>query len=546
MRKTSFLVALAACLGLPAAARAQPAPPPPAPTTQPPTRPAPAISTAQQQRAPLVDVTTLQVMHDKGILTDAEYRSALDEIGASVGEERAATATTVVMGKWSATLYGFVEGDAIFDSTQSFSDLAGNTLVQRPIGAPLPAGPPVSQYGGSNPRLQFSVRNTRFGFRFRAPEFRHVRASATIEMDLLGYDPAPPATSEAAYFDNPTLRVRHAYLKVETPVVDVLVGQYWHIFGWQPYYFPNTVEYQGVPGELYDRVPQFRLSHRFPLGAASLEIGAAALRPPTRDGGVPDFAGGIRFAIDKWRGVQTAGATSTALAPASISVTGDYRDFRLPVFQSLPTQSIELATGAIAVGAFLPIVPATPKRRSNSLSISGEFVYGGGIADVFTGLTGGVTMPSFVNTTGIANAPNYVQTVDNGMVVFDNCPAGAGVPGATSCNDLHAILWMTAAGGIQYYFPGVNGRIWIAANYAHTESPNIQDFTGTTAPNNLISTYAQQASVRKSEDWIDGNVFFEPHPAVRIGLEYAAFIDHYVDGVTATNHRGQISAFFLF
>jgi hypothetical protein len=33
---------------------------------------------------------------------------------------------------------------------------------------------------------------------------------------------------------------------------------------------------------------------------------------------------------------------------------------------------------------------------------------------------------------------------------------------------------------------------------------------------------------------------------VRIGLEYACFIDHYVDGIQATNHRGQFSGFFLF
>jgi len=486
---------------------------------------------------PVLDFASLRLMREKGIITDAEYKAALEEVGGSVGE-RAEEGLNLVVGKWSAALYGFIEGDFIFDSTQSFNDTAGNAQVQRPIGSPLPAGQGVSQYAGSNARVQFSVRNTRFGLRLRAPEVSKVRASATLEMDFLGTDPAPSgggSSTDAAFFNNPTFRVRHAYLKVETPIVDFLIGQYWHMFGWQGAYFVPSVEIQGLPGQLYERTAQLRLSHRFHLGDTSLEIAGAALRPPSRDGGVPDFAGGVRFAFDKWRGVQTMGATATQLAPASIAITGDYRDFRVPVFEAFPTQTVELATGAIAVDAFIPIIPATPHHRGNSLSIYGEFAYGGGISDMYTGLTGGITFPTLVNTTTFNPAPAYPQNVDNGMVILDN-----------NAHNLHAIIWQTAIGGLQYYLPGVDGRIWIAGNYAHIESPNIDQFTQTVAPNPGISSYTQAASVRKSEDWFDANVFFDPLPSVRIGLEYACFIDHYVDGIQATNHRGQISGFFLF
>jgi hypothetical protein len=526
MKKTTSLTALAVCLALPAFAHAQTDPTQPQPLQTPPPPPPPPPPPAR----PIVDLVSLKIMHDKGIITDDEYRSARGDIAASVGEQHAEDGMNVVVGKWSAQLYGFLETDFILDSTQSFSEVAGNGQVIRPLGSAQPAGNQVSYYGGSNARVQFGVRNSRFGLRLRAPEFHQVRASGTLEMDFLGFD--QPST-EAAVFNNPTLRVRHAYLKIETPIVDVLIGQYWHIFGWQPMYFPNSVQIQGLPGELYGRTAQVRLSHKFEMGATTLEIGAAALRPPTRDGAIPDLAGGLRFAVEKWRGTQTAGATSTQLAPASIAVTGDYRTFNLPVFQQFPTQNVTLSTAAIAVDAFLPIVPARDHHRGNSLSISGEFVYGGGIADMYTGLTGGITQPSIVNTTALNPAPPYPGTVDNGMVVFDN-----------TNHDLHAIVWMTTIAGLQYYFPG--GKVWISGNYAHTESPNIQDFTQTTAPNPGASGYAQQATVRKSEDWADGNIFFDVHPAVRIGLEYSVFVDHYVDGVTATNHRGQLSGFFLF
>lgn len=33
---------------------------------------------------------------------------------------------------------------------------------------------------------------------------------------------------------------------------------------------------------------------------------------------------------------------------------------------------------------------------------------------------------------------------------------------------------------------------------------------------------------------------------VRVGAEYAVFVDTYVDGVKATNQRAQISTYFLF
>ncbi len=503
----------------------------------------------QTQRAPLVDFVSLRLMREKNLITQDEYDSARREIGSSVGDERAEEGLNLVVSKWSAQLYGFLEGDFIGDSTQSFNDSAGNALVARPIGSPQPKGGDVSQYGGSNPRMQFSVRNSRFGVRLRAPQIARVRASGVLEMDFLGFD--QPST-EAAFFDNPTLRIRHAYLKIETPIVDVLAGQYWQMFGWQPAYFPNSVQIQGLPGQLYDRVPQLRLSHKFALGSTSLEIGAAALRPPTRDGFYPDFAGGIRFAFEKIRGIQTTGATSTQSSPLSIAVTGDYRNFVLPLFQQLPTQNVSLSTGAVAVDAFVPIIPKkNANDKSNALSISGELAYGGGIADMYTGLTGGVTMPTIVNLSGSNSSAGYPGTVDPGMVVFDNGPAagcaggsGANIVGATSCHDLHAILWMTTVAGIQYYFP--TGKVWIAANYAHTESPNIQDFTQSTAANPNFSAYAQQANVRKSEDFIDGNIFFEPLSSVRVGVEYAWFSDHYVDGVNAINHRVQLSGFFIF
>src|SRR5439155_872191 len=80
-------------------------------------------------------------------------------------------------------------------------------------------------YAGEQGRTQFSIRNSRIGFRMKAPEYNGIRTSAQLEMDFLGTQ-LPPGTGpgtggEGAFFSNPTFRVRHANLKLETNVVDI-------------------------------------------------------------------------------------------------------------------------------------------------------------------------------------------------------------------------------------------------------------------------------------------------------------------------------------
>ncbi len=126
--------------------------------------PAPPAPTGVQ-----ISVSTLRLLLARGILSPAEYASAGRDIGDTSGN-RTGDATTIVVGRFAATVYGFVEGcDAIWDSTQSFSDVAGNAQVAVP-----------TSYAGSHAREQLGVRNSRFGIRLKAPETaylqRHRRA----------------------------------------------------------------------------------------------------------------------------------------------------------------------------------------------------------------------------------------------------------------------------------------------------------------------------------------------------------------------------------
>ena len=104
-------------------------------------------------------------------------------------------------------------------------DFSANLQVARP-----------GTYSATHGRLVFTARDSRLGFRLSAPAPAGFTATAVFEGDFLGSEPgifqntggtAPVAgttNSEASFFQNPTFRIRHAYLKAETPVVEVAVS----------------------------------------------------------------------------------------------------------------------------------------------------------------------------------------------------------------------------------------------------------------------------------------------------------------------------------
>jgi hypothetical protein len=429
-----------------------------------------------------------------------------------------------VTSKFSATLYGFVEFDSILDSTQSFNDLAGNGTIAR-----------SGSFAANHDRMTFGARNSRLGFKLKGPETESIKSSAVAEMDFLGNQPqgspspaGSPAVSESAYFASPTFRIRHMALKFETPFVDILAGQYWQLFGWQSNFHPNSVDLQGLPGQVYSRAPQLRLSHAFKTDAVNVEVAVAAVRPAQRDSGLPDGQAGLRLIVNDWKGMRTAGGTGTSIDPASIGVSGLARRFRLPIFSStMPADQTQTINGyGLSLDAFLPVVPATATNWDNALTLTGSFVRGQAIADQFTGLSGGVSLVSPTAASGTTS--NFTSDIDNGLVIFD------------SNGQMHAIRWQAELVGLQYYLPTTPFRMWVSANYSHMSSSDIKNIVvGTTGSN--INT-----KIFDKSDFADGNLFVDATQSIRFGLEYAWFRQTDLDGVKNTNHRVQLSCFYIF
>jgi hypothetical protein len=243
---------------------------------------------------------------------------ALPPPASAVAPKSAGLATTA-----AADLYGFLEFDAIHDSTQSFNDLAGNGAIAR------------DNHAASHQTTTFGVRNSRIGFKMKGPDSEDIRTSAIVEMDFFGNQPS--GIAEAALFVNPGFRIRHFALKLETPIVDIMFGQYWQLFGWQSMFHPNTVEIQGMPGQVYSRSPQIRVSRTIKTDDINIEVAVAAVRPARRDSSTPDGQAGLRLVLNQWKGLHTAGSTGTAIDGLSVGVSGVYRHVEVAELSASPT-----------------------------------------------------------------------------------------------------------------------------------------------------------------------------------------------------------------
>ena len=422
--------------------------------------------------------------------------------------------------QFKLTLYGFVEVDYIYDTTRSYDDAMGSSVVAR-----------KDTYDGNHSRSQFSMRNSRLGFAFESPIVGGVKPTAVLEADFFGHQDDPPTTSENTYFDSPTYRVRHAYVKLANPYVDVLLGQTYDLFGWQNFSYPCSIEFLGLPNQLFSRNPQLRLSHSFAAdGPVGVDVAISAGRPAQRDSQIPDGSAGLRIMFNRWKGIATPGNVGTTSLPASIGVSGIVRQFKVNAFTPPPTRNSNSASGwGMAVDALIPVIPAASEGdRSNRLTLTGSFVRGTGIADLITS-GGGAKFPPLLNAAQATPAPTYEPNIDSSLVTFDR----DGV--------VRTINWTAFRVGLQYYLPP-SGRFLFAANYTQSHSDNMSKlYLMGDSKVELLGTIAETSR------YVDANLFWDATPALRLGISGQYTQVEYLDGINKPhNIRGMAQTVYVF
>ena len=417
-------------------------------------------------------------------------------------------------------LYGFVETDSIYDTTQSYTEEQDSAApVTRNVKTAASGGTTgAPNNGGQRGRDIMSVRNSRLGLELNVPaQDNGVKAKSVFEMDFMGNSAvnttpgsAPGSQSERDYYNNPSARVRHAFVEVSKDELAAKLGQTWSLLGWQPYYFPGEAVVLPGVGQLYRRFAQVRVTDTHTFGDWTLESAADAAKPAEMNSGSPEWHAGLRVASTKYKGASIAGA-GTSMVGLSAGVSAALIPLR--------TQSIGNPTGgAIAVDVLVPIIPSSDgKSRNNTLIWAAEGMSGAGVGGLeYAGLTFGVGSVS-------GATPNSGTALDSGM---------AGVNADGNAELIKVRAWRTH---LQYSLAKWSASV----GYAQVEGRNLDRFSTTVASAYGISPKIQYGYVSTFYDAASWLRF-----AGEVNQTRATFNDP--NNRWATNNRYQMSAYFMF
>jgi len=416
-------------------------------------------------------------------------------------------------------LYGFVETDSIYDTTQSYNeeqDSVAPATRNKITGAGGATG--ATNYAGTRGRDQMSVRNSRLGLELNVPaQDNGIKGKAVFEMDFLGNSAvntapgsAPGTQSERDYFNNPSMRVRHAFVEVSKNDLSAKLGQYWSLLGWQPYYFPGEAVILPGVGQLYRRFAQARVTDTHSFGDWTLESAADAAKPAEMNSGSPEWHAGVRVASTKYKGASISGAGTSMIglsAGASAAL--------IPV----RTQTAGSPTGgAVALDVLVPLIPsADGKSRDNTLIWAAEGVAGRGLGGLeMAGLTFGVPRVT-------ASGSNAGTAIDSGIAGLD-----------TSGSNIQLIQMRSWRTHLQYSLAKWSASV----GYAQVEARNLDRFAAGAAANSLYP--------KLQYDYVAA--FYDPANWLRFAGEVnrtkATFNDP--NNRFAANNRYQLSAYFMF
>jgi hypothetical protein len=294
------------------------------------------------------------------------------------------------------------------------------------------------------------------------------------------------------------------------------------------------VQYPGLPGETFERTAQLRLSRTIKSDAVTTDIAVAANRPPQQDSATPEGVAGLRLQFNRWTGQHTTYMANTAIQPASIAISGDLRQFRIPELRTPPRSGITRTGGGVAFGAYLPIIPATATSKDNALSLNGELSITSGMSDDYTALGGAGTanapLPP-LTPGGPANTPNF----DAGLAAID------------AAGHVELIKWLAYFASLEFYPAGTGGRLGLVANYGHMESSNARSVgTASSAAATPADQAAAAARIRDHEDVFEVGVFVDPTRSTRIAVSGSLYNDVYGDGAAARNYAVITSGWLFF
>lgn len=479
------------------------------------------------------DHRALQLLLNKGIITQQEYDQAIEEERRTTAEEeqRLKQATAITKSGLQVKLGGFAEIDFIGDSTRSFEEITGNRPVLR-----------SNTLGGANSLFQTSPRNSRITLDVRAPERDGIATRFYGAIDFLGNEPAvgTPGVSDLTLRTSPDARIFQMYFQVESPTVDVKIGQDWSRFGFMSEYSRGQVSVAATPANMFNRWIQASVSKRILVtDTLSLTPVLSVERPPQRDASLPSFVAGIQAAYHGLRAPYTGSSSSeVTMKPLSVQLSGVGRRLEANSGGTANLTNQTYVTGwGTSASLFLPILPAKNDDMGNTAHVVMEGVTGAGIADFFNGLSWGICNPVCGNSStnsGFGGQAFGQTNIDAGLAAV-NSQTGKFEAIRTTSMMVHAT----------YYLPD-QGKTWVGGGYGTIYSSNASAMTCTVSASFCGGALRTSQSIYIRDSTYYAYVFHDFTREIRAALETNWVRTTYADGANAENHRIQLSFFWRF
>ena len=241
------------------------------------------------------------------------------------------------------SLYGFVRTDLIFDTRQTVYVREGNLNM-------FPTNELLDEYGNdinNSPMLNYSSIGSRMGIKATGPDILGAKVTGVLESEFFGISNATVNT----------LRLRHAYMKMNWTNQELLIGQTWHPLFTEEC-FPTVINFNtGIPFQPFNRSPQIRYTYtnnNFKLQLATLTERDFTTPGPAgasftylSNNAIPEFTAGAHYKK------PSADSTKTF----ATGVVGEYKIFRPRMTTNtnvITTKKLSSAAAVLYAGYLTP------------------------------------------------------------------------------------------------------------------------------------------------------------------------------------------------
>ena len=337
----------------------------------------------------------------------------------------------------SVTIGGYVKLDAVFSNPSTGVDAKGDLFLD-------PTAIQVGPGAGNNERNQvkFGARESRLFVKTNTPTTLG-DLNTHIEADFYGAD------GNESVSNSHGLRLRHAY----GTLGHLLAGQTWTNF-MNPASLPDTLDFGGPVGQIFDRQAQVRWTQAFGPGVLGSGQWSVALENPES---VLQIPGGASFRADDDRFPDITGQALFKTSYGNISLHGIVRQIRIDS-GSAPAATDQKWGGAVSLAGVMPTTGRDDFRFTLSAGNAIGRYSDGFFPDGVLGADGQVRLPKQFAWFAAYRHYWFDQLRSNLVLssAQENNPTGAPAQTNKSTHSAHVnLIWSPVTNsdlGIEYIF----------------------------------------------------------------------------------------------